>query len=437
MLFSILKNIHQLLHSNFRVHIAYKFCILVIFGFFVSIFFNPLVGVPAQDSIFYLNAIGAALCLMFLLGDFWVPEGNKNILPYFWNFILFFCLPFSSMYTLTRSEFYFSWIFHFGLASLLLYLIAESKIFIIILCVGALLGFVSGYVLNYYVPPNPKPPFLPLDVNFALYSSIFLILMIVLLIHNRMYVQKQLYVLVEEKVKERTKQLNKALEVKREFLDNVSHEIKTPIHNITNITAELYEQWENLSEEERKHLVRMLKDCNHRLLSLCSNLLDLSRFKKGEDGLIIKSYTVVELLEYISNEYKHYGQKISFISEERIGKEVECDIDRIVQVFRNFIDNAIKYGDNSEVVVSIVEYDENHIKASVSDRGIGVPHRELKTIFAPFEQSSTTKTRAGGTGLGLSICKKIIKMHHGKIWAENNQSSSGATFSFVIPYKNI
>ncbi len=75
--------------DNVKISVAYKFSILVIFGFFVSIFFNPLTGIIVQDSVFYLNAVGASLCVIFLLSDLWLPHNQSNILQYFWYFILF------------------------------------------------------------------------------------------------------------------------------------------------------------------------------------------------------------------------------------------------------------------------------------------------------------------------------------------------------------
>jgi hypothetical protein len=81
--------VQNLLDKNtFEIAIAYKFAILTIFGFFVSIFFNPLIGTPSQDSVFYINALGATLCLMFILGELWIPGDPRKILSYVWFLIL-------------------------------------------------------------------------------------------------------------------------------------------------------------------------------------------------------------------------------------------------------------------------------------------------------------------------------------------------------------
>jgi len=417
--------------NSFEATIADKFAILTIFGFFVSIFFNPLLGIPAQDSVFYINAIGATLCLLFILRDIWIPSNPSKILSYVWFLILLFCLPFIYSYTLVRSEYYFLWMINFILATILLYCITRKEMFFIILISGAFLGFVCASVLNNYIPANPPPPYAPFDYNFAIYTTTFLTLVILLLIYNRFYAQKQLLLIVEQEVADRTKKLKEALDIKKQFLDNVSHEIKTPIHNITNIVSVLYEQWDVLDNIKKKELIKTLKGCNRRILTLCSNLLDLSKYKKGESSLIISECDITQLIKEIIYEYHHAPNSISMKISPELRKTVYCDSDRILQVLRNLVDNSIKYGKGSPIIINAINYGDDSIKISVSDNGHGIPEEEITRIFEPFEQSSRTKTKAGGTGIGLSICKQIIEMHTGSIWAKNNKSG-GVTLYFII-----
>ncbi len=104
--------------------------------------------------------------------------------------------------------------------------------------------------------------------------------------------------------------------------------------------------------------------------------------------------------------------------------------------------NTIKFSSENQnikinLLDSILKKDGREVPAvtvSVVDEGVGIPEIELDTIFDKFSQSSRTSTGAGGTGLGLTICKEIIKAHNGRIWVENNQEG-GATFSFILPYR--
>ena len=411
--------------DSVKISVAYKFSILVIFDFFVSIFFNPLTGIIAQDSVFYLNIIGASLCVMFLLSDVWLPHNKNNILRYLWYFILFFYLPFFATYTWVRSFYYWSWLINLGLSTILLALMTSRTVFFLTLVPGIIAGIVFGIVLNLYFPPNPLPPYEKFDIYYATYSCTFLGLIIMLIIHNRVYVQKQLYNLIETEVRDRTKELQNALEIKKLFLDNVSHEIKTPIHNITNIAEILHEQIYSIVNQESKDLLDALQDSSYKLWGLCTNLLDLSKFKNGDQTLNIKRHNIIKIVNDLLQEF--HKDNISLRIAQTFDKIVYCDAERITQVLRNLIQNAIQYGKNKQIEISLSDYDQDSIKLEISDHGIGIPPDELEVIFDSFEQSSRTKTKAGGIGLGLAICKKIIELHHGKIWAANNSSHGGLT----------
>ena len=134
------------------------------------------------------------------------------------------------------------------------------------------------------------------------------------------------------------------------------------------------------------------------------------------------------------------------IASNHIKTEAVCDKQKIAQVVRNILSNAIKFTPNGEKITVILE--SGHFKVenqkgenkkiaamiiNVKDKGVGIPDDELNSIFDKFVQSSKTRTGAGGTGLGLAICLEIIKVHRGEIWVKNN-SDRGSTFSFMIPY---
>ena len=126
-----------------------------------------------------------------------------------------------------------------------------------------------------------------------------------------------------------------------------------------------------------------------------------------------------------------------------------CDLQKICQVLRNLLFNAIAFSPTDEKIVLSIEQSElpqeqnqpdvkptPAILVGVTDQGVGIPESELETIFEKFVQSSKTKTGAGGTGLGLAICKEIIKAHRGKIWAENNPDG-GSRIKFILPISQV
>jgi signal transduction histidine kinase len=406
----------------------YKFSILTIFSFFVSVFFNPMLQVLAQDSIFYINMIGALLCLILLLKDAWIQhEKQESAQNYLWGFILWLCLPFTATFIMVRSDYSPAWIMNAILVNTLLYFTLRSLLaFVILLITGVLTGLAFGIALNLYFPISS-----PITIQFALYSCTFFLARIALVIHDHMYIEKHMYKMVKQEVFVKTKDLQEALEIKNEFLDNISHEIRIPVHNITNIVSELHDQWKNISSHDKLEMVRMLKQSNSRLLSLCSNLLDLSKLTKGH-GVEIKKYEIITLIEALLSEYENFAQLISIKVASKRKRFVSCDKEKTLQVLRNLLDNAIKYGKGSSIEIYVNNKSNDSITFSIADGGVGIPTNELEMIFNPFEQSSSTKTKAGGTGLGLAICKKIVECHKGKIWAENNEAR-GATFFFTLP----
>lgn len=114
---------------------------------------------------------------------------------------------------------------------------------------------------------------------------------------------------------------------------------------------------------------------------------------------------------------------------------IKCDKDKITQVLINLLKNAVEF--TPKGTIEIVLSKENigstkGIKCPVIDEGVGIPEEELFDIFGPFIQSSRTKNMSGGKGLGLAICEHIIKLHKGKIYAENNPKK-GAIVAFTIP----
>jgi two-component system sensor histidine kinase ChiS len=251
-------------------------------------------------------------------------------------------------------------------------------------------------------------------------------------------------ILLEEKVQERTAELEKALTAKTEFLNNMSHEVRTPIQGVTAISRGLVEHWQDFNDQQKYEYASQVASNADRLFSLVNNLLDLSKFNAGKMVIDKQLNDLTVITEEIIQECKPlFNQKKLEVELVKVGENLPLicfDKDRIGQVIRNLIANAIKFTPKGKVIVSIFQRDFTHpdgktIKGlclSVKDEGIGIPERELNDIFDVFTQSSRTKTKAGGTGLGLSISSEIINLHNGQIWADNN-SDKGSTFFFVLP----
>ncbi|MBL0319270.1 MAG: hypothetical protein IPP74_08285 [Alphaproteobacteria bacterium] len=255
---------------------------------------------------------------------------------------------------------------------------------------------------------------------------------------------------LEQKVHERTEDLEYALKVKEDFLSNMSHEIRTPIHGVLSFVRLLVEEWTIADDALLFNYAQRAHKSSERLLILINNLLDMSKFEKGAIQLERKEVRFSDVIQTVIAETSGLVEaKNEHLVFEPMANEpmVEVDEGRMAQVITNLIGNAAKYSQKGTIRIS-QRVDREAIfldglaqapgmLISVVDEGIGIPADELVKIFDKFFESSLTKSKAGGTGLGLAISREIVKAHLGSIWAENNKNGPGSTFTFVFPLKEI
>lgn len=256
---------------------------------------------------------------------------------------------------------------------------------------------------------------------------------------------------LESKVAGRTSELKLAMEeaesanrAKSEFLANISHELRNPMHHILSYSKYGVEKIDKVDKHKLDHYFRQIRRSGERLMILLNDLLDLSKMETGRMQYKMQKHNLWQIIRDVAAEFDALilEKNLSFsITDPIVSTKVICDEYRIGQVVRNLLSNAFKFApDGTAVVVSFQETRLRHagdaegLKVAISDQGVGIPVDELQTIFDKFTQSSYTKTGAGGTGLGLAISQEIIESHQGSIHVENN-SDAGSTFSFSIPYQ--
>ncbi len=224
--------------------------------------------------------------------------------------------------------------------------------------------------------------------------------------------------------------------VKSDFYSSMSHELRTPLTSIKEGINLLREGVGGAIPEKQKRLLAILSEESRRLIDLVNSLLDLSKMEAGMMTYLYEPGSLAPLIERAATEMIPLveARKITFRKEiEEKLPMIRIDRERILQVLRNLIGNAVKFTPEGGRVKVVARLMNRGIEVSVSDTGPGIKRENLTTIFskfhqAPFKQSSSIK----GTGLGLAIVKHVIDAHGGRVWAES-EPGQGASLIFVLP----
>ncbi len=236
-------------------------------------------------------------------------------------------------------------------------------------------------------------------------------------------------------LKEAVAVTQKASQAKSIFLANVSHELRTPMHGILSYARFGQQKAMSTEKEKLKTYFDEIYDCGFRLMSLLNDLLDLSKLEAGKQDYVMKENNFTKIVEVVVSEANalanEKGIKFAVAKRESPVHSI-FDHERIMQVLRNVVNNAVKFSLRDTEIEIEFEEAQDKLVCKVINSGPGIPSDELEAIFDKFAQSSKTRTGAGGTGLGLAICKEIVEYHGGKIWAEN-QPKNKTAFIFELP----
>jgi two-component system sensor histidine kinase GlrK len=231
-------------------------------------------------------------------------------------------------------------------------------------------------------------------------------------------------------------QLHELERLKADFFASMSHELRTPLTSIKEGTGLLLEGVGGETTEKQRKLLGILAEESNRLISVVNSLLDLS---KMEAGMMVYDFEITQLDPLIK---RAVAEITPLVEAKKIRLESACDgslrpvridSERILQVLRNLLGNAVKFTPNGGLVRIAAKWADGKLEISVKDSGPGIPAENLTSIFEKFNQGNRqTPYARQGTGLGLAIAKTIITSHGGKIWAES-EPGNGSTFIFVLP----
>ena len=221
--------------------------------------------------------------------------------------------------------------------------------------------------------------------------------------------------------------------LRREFVANVSHELKTPLTSIHGY-AETLLQGGLDDEENRTRFVETIRNQAMRLEELVDDLLELADLDRPDAALNRKAGDLAEVVRDMAAGFEETASRrgLKLDLAVRPGLRASFDRKRIEVALRNLLDNAIKYTDTGVVRIS-AESNHERIRISVQDTGRGIPAQHLSRVFERFYRADHGRARStGGTGLGLSIVKHAIELHGGRVGVES-MPGRGSTFWFEIP----
>jgi len=223
---------------------------------------------------------------------------------------------------------------------------------------------------------------------------------------------------------------------RKEFLQNLSHEIKTPVFAIQGYVDTLLNGALDKPEVNKKFLENAYRNVE-RLVNLIADLDEISKLESGEQLLHPTNFVVQDMIKeiYETLSIKAINKNINcFIKKGcETAISVNADKEKIRQVLINLVENAIKYGKNDGTVeASIYNTDGSNILIEISDDGYGIAEEHLHRIFERFYRTDYGRSRnIGGTGLGLSICKHIVEVHGHSLHVRSN-IDVGSTFGFTL-----
>ena len=248
---------------------------------------------------------------------------------------------------------------------------------------------------------------------------------------------------LEQRVKDRTSELNEALQrlselsqMKSNFVSNISHELRTPLTHVKGylellITGSLG----NISEEQR-HALQVSQRATTKLESMIEDLIMFSLASRGEMSMKLERVDIRRIISLAaksaSSKAEERGVQVLVSAVENL-PAVQADPEKIGWVMNQLLDNGIKFTPSGgSVVIALKEEGSNLVVITITDTGIGIPSDRLKEIFEPFHQLDGSSTRHfGGTGLGLSLVRQIIEAH-GSLLDVQSIEGKGSIFKFPL-----
>jgi CheY-like chemotaxis protein len=233
--------------------------------------------------------------------------------------------------------------------------------------------------------------------------------------------------------------VEEAEHLKTSFLDNLPHEIRTPLHAITGFTSLLSDP--ELSHKDRLEYVKFIQDSSNDILNLMDNIIEIAKLETNQVKPKKEKCYINNIIEKLENDVE---SKLIILEKTNLSVKVTrgnndplfmiySDPERIYQIISHLLNNALKFTTEGFIEFGYSFAPNNRIAFFVKDSGIGIPENQQEIIFRKFSKSGNINTNKNrGTGLGLALSKKLVELLNGEIKVESSEGA-GSLFSFYLP----
>ncbi|MGI4776212.1 MAG: sodium:solute symporter family transporter, partial [Janthinobacterium lividum] len=436
-------NLHNFLRANSPTSEAmYAF-----FGLFciISIYFT-MHTIPKEIQILYPRVISfiypSVLFMATILISYplWLPSWKDKIaISVFWNIAVFYVLICIGFLLVIMSNFAQLQLMAFMINLIVIAVLVRWQWALVMMSLGIV---IATNFFNYYL----KIDSFPHNFSTVKFEATYILLLVSSILIVFLKPKQEYQQLTEEKVDHlsgrldyQEGELTKALDLKNEFIRNISHEYHAPMTGVISTAETLWAAYEKLPDKMRKEAAENIYKSAIRLHHFDDNINSLAKLANPKHKLKKGHLNLSQLVEdrvsectklYIGDKDK---ERRDFIFNIKPDLWVECDKYYITKTLDNLIINAILYCKSGNISVSLyTAKNDQAIVFEIEDEGIGIPIAELNNIFGAFIVSSKTRTPAGGRGIGLALCKQVIEMHNGSINVESD-GNKGAAFKVALP----
>ncbi|MFH1683526.1 MAG: HAMP domain-containing sensor histidine kinase [Candidatus Margulisiibacteriota bacterium] len=232
------------------------------------------------------------------------------------------------------------------------------------------------------------------------------------------------------------KQIEALSEAKVDFMNDIMHEVKSPLTSVIGYTDILLHGTFGKLIKEQRSSMDVVKRQAGRILDMVNNLLDIARLESGRVKIEKKPTPLGAIISHVAEEMKPQldGAKLELVQElDPDLPNAPLDESKLAGVVTNLISNAIKFSATNGKIFVSTQLSDNKIQVSVRDEGLGIDPEDLPHIFEKFHCANKEAAAVRGTGLGLALSKTIVEAHGGQIWAVSGGRGKGAVFHFTLP----